>query len=146
MPRMSHFATALNDLMEDAKPENLSQAELSRRSGIPGPQISRWINIPNQYVSDEDFQRLCRVFTKPSDQANLLRARLLDLISTVDVPGKSLVDIQIGQTAREESIPYITKLPPKIDRDVQTIIEHIAKDRLVRDMIASLAAHLRKKP
>lgn len=142
---MSHFASALNELLEE---KSLTQAALHKRSGIPQPQISRWINAEQTrrgFVSDEDFERLCKVFIKPIDQANLMRARLLDILSGPDIEGSKLIDIQISGVAREDSPPYHTKLPPKLDKDVQTIIEQLPTNRLVRDMVASLAAHLRRK-
>lgn len=141
---MSNFATALDALMVQ---KNLNQAELSRLSGIPQAQISRFINNPNQWISDDDFERLCEVFKKLSDQANLVHARLLDHLGTMRVPGSKLVKITIEgeSTVKEDSAPYQTKLPPKLDKDVQTIIDHISSDRLVREMISSLAVHLRRK-
>jgi DNA-binding Xre family transcriptional regulator len=144
MSRMSNFATALDTLMVQ---KELNQAKLAHLSGIPQAQISRFINTPNQWISDEDFERLCKVFTKPIEQANLIHARLLDNMASMKVPGAKLVNIQIAgeNQIKEEAAPYQTKLPPKLDKDIQTVIEHIGTDRLVREMISSLAVHLRRK-
>lgn len=143
---MSHFASALNELMND---KELNQAELAKRSGIPQPQISRWINatqVRTGYIADDDFERLCKVFVKPLDQANLMRARLLDICAGPDIDGKKLIEITVsGSAANEAPTPYKTKLPPKLDKDIQTVVEHVTTDRLVRDMISSLAVHLRRK-
>lgn len=140
---MSNFATALDKLM--AKKE-LNQAQLADLSGIPQAQISRFINKPNQYISDEHFERLSKVFNKPIEQATLIHARLLDSMSSMKVPGAKLVEIEVrGESiAKEDTTPYQPKLPPKLDKDIQTIVEHI-DERLVREMISSLATHLRRK-
>lgn len=144
---MSHFASALNDLMKD---KELTQAELAKRSGIPQPQFSRWLNatpIRTGYISDQDFEALCKVFTKPIDQAHLLRARLLDIAAGPDIEGSKLLDIKVsGEVFQESSTAYKTKLPPKLDKDIQTIIENVTTNRLVREMVSSLAIHLRRKP
>lgn len=142
---MSYFASALNELLEE---ENMTQAEASRRSGITAPQFSRWISAELESISSEDFERLCRVFTKPSDQAKLLAARLRDIVSGPDVPGAKLIQIKISgspavTTLQEDPHPY--KLPPKQNKDIQTIVEHMPHNRLIREMIASMAAHLRRK-
>jgi len=144
---MSHFASALNELMKD---KELTQAELAKRSGIPQPQISRWINanpIRTGYIADNDFERLCKVFVKPLDQARLMRARLFDVCSGPDIAGSKLIEINIsGEAIHDAPEPHKTKLPPKLDKDIQTIIEHVTTNRLVREMISSLAIHLRRKP
>lgn len=144
---MSHFASALNQLIDEKK---LTQAELSKRSGVPQPQISRWINAEQVrigWISDSDFEKLSKVFSKPFEQATLMRARLQDICSNPKVPGNKLICINIAGAAAEQEQEHLalqTKLPPKLERDLQTIIEHLPGNHLVRDMVSSLASHLRR--
>lgn len=141
---MSHFASALSELLEAKK---LTQTELSNKSGVAQPQISRWLSAEGT-ISDSDFEKICDVFSKPIDQARLLHARILDVLApAASIPGKRLVQVSIlGEELLHEDLAPASKvkLPPKLQRDVDTIVQNIPGNRLVRDMITSLAAHLRR--
>ena len=140
---MSYLANVLEELRDEKK---LSQSDISKLSGIPQPQISRWINGEQDWISNDDLDKFSRtVFANRMEQARLLRARLMDLCIG---PAKDMVEISIGSPARamrEEPPPYKTKLPPKDERAIALIAEHMSTDRKLRDMILGIAGYYKPK-
>ena len=139
---MSYLANVLEELREEKK---LSQSDISKLSGIPQPQISRWINGEQDWISNDDLDKLSKtVFSNRMQQARLLQARLMDLCIG---PAKDMVEISIGSSTalREDTTSYKTKLPPKDERAIALIVENMSTDRKLRDMVLALASYYKSK-
>lgn len=139
---MSYLATVLEELREA---NGLTQSAVSKLSGIPQSQVSRWINGELGSISDDDLIRLSKVFPKRNEQAQLLRARLMDLCSG---PAKDMIEVSITNgtpSLAEDSVPYKTKLPPKDEKALALLREHMSIDRKLRDMVLALAEYCKPK-
>lgn len=139
---MSHFATALSEILEQ---KEWTQTELSNRSGVVQPNISRWLSVEGD-ISEKDLEKICKVL-RPAEQGKLVYARISDVLSSIDTPGKKLVTVSLSGAELFEDGPSTQKikLAPKFQKDIDVIIENIPSNHLVRDMVSSLAAHLRRK-
>jgi DNA-binding Xre family transcriptional regulator len=132
---MSHFSRKLEDLLaqKDCRP-----ADLSRKTGISQPQISKWLNGAQTWISQEDLTRICKSLTDdPVEQAELVAAHCRDECYG---PAAHLVQIDVsGGALREESPAYRVQLPRKLDHALDVIRNHLPRDKDLRDIMLSLA-------
>lgn len=132
---MSYLSHALNELMTEAGIRNV---ELSRKTKIDQPTISRWRRGEQVSINDEHLQAIAKALTPdPRKQAKLVVARMRDVCYG---PGAELVEIRLaGQTLREEPIHYGTKLPPQLERAFEIIRGNVNHDDDLRDILIALA-------
>ena len=133
---MSYFGRALEGLLERKQMKAVRLAELS---GVSQSVVSRLITGDQKSPSAEDMDRLQRALSSdPVDQAELLRAHLLD---ECHGPGASRIDIVVkGEPPAlyEQPAPYLVKLPADIEESLNIIREHVIRDQNVREIIEGL--------
>jgi len=119
--------------------------DLARASGITMAQISRLRNGHQVWMKPEDLKKISQAIAKDSTSerfreihARLLYARLLD--ECVE-PGASLITITIHTKSKPKAVA--TKRPPVLtpaaQADMDTIAEHISKDKYILDLVHSTA-------
>lgn len=121
-------------------------SELARLTRLNDSLISKWINGQQTYVSNDDLAKIASSLTnQPREQAEIVRAHLLDEMTG---PGSDLIDIRIrGQVsyAKEESPPYLSALPLKLQRAFDLLMQESITDADVRAVIMGLAGTLRRE-
>lgn len=136
---MSYLATELARIL---KQNGLKAAELARKSQLGRPEISRWLNGLQVYISEEDLTAIARASSKnPKDHARLVWARLMDVKKG---PGAELVKVTVldEPMSGEECPAYAVKLPPKVQADMDKIMAAIGDDPQLRRIIHGLANYL----
>lgn len=125
---MIAFSSALERVLQAQK---MSQAELSRLTGIGEPTISKWLKQTYRCTTDD----LEKVVTnlKPKDAERLVRAYLFDLCPESH---RHLFERAHGLEIREETTPYRTAFERAIehlrekgkhDPDAKSLILYLAK-------------------
>ena len=141
---MSHLANALSELLIEY---NMTAADLSRASGIRDAQISRLRNGIQVWISGDGLMRLARGFCPASDvqagkaHAKLLYARLHDECTGC---GAKFISIKLDIDSELKDSPPAANghkpvLPPKLQRHLEVLENHVAENRHVRDMVGILA-------
>ncbi|MEI7534943.1 MAG: hypothetical protein WCK57_11290 [Verrucomicrobiae bacterium] len=141
---MSHLANALAQLLLET---NKTGADISRASGITSAQISRIRNGIQLWVAGDDLLRLANAFFPANPtlaskaHAQLLYARLHDECMGI---GAKFISLQLdldsdGRNSAPEMSSYKPVLPPKMQKNLDVIANHIAENRHVRDLIESIA-------
>jgi transcriptional regulator with XRE-family HTH domain len=134
---MSNFGAKLSELLERKK---LSQAEISRVTGLSEALISKWTNGQQKFVSNDDLAKLCAyISTNPKEQAELIRAHLYD---EMPAPGSELIDIRIkglGSYFKDAAPSYRTALPLNLQRALDILGQEALTDSDVRAVILGLA-------
>jgi len=142
---MSYISNALDELLVTSK---LTAAGLARAGAVSAAHISRIRSGVQVWVSPKELTALSEVFAKHiqgthphSIHAQLLLARLKDECAG---PGAAQINIalksKVGKSATCESAP--TKkpaLPPRMQRNLDIIVDHIADNRHVRDLVETTA-------
>ncbi len=139
---MNNLANTLGMLSRERK---LTQVDVSRRSGIPQSQISRWISGAQRSITDGHLQALSeRVFTRRMDRARILKARMLD-VCTGPAAGHVDVVINIGpeDDGKGDAKPS-QKLPTKVEESFATLRTACATDPELRAIIQSLARRFKQ--
>ena len=134
---MSNFGVKLEELIEKNK---MRPADLARISGLKETLLSRLINGQQTFVSHDALEAItASISRKPTEQAALIRAHLLD--ETVG-QGSHLIDISIRGDVielNESSVPYRAVPSLKIQRALQILGRESITDADVRTILLSLA-------
>lgn len=143
LSRMSYFGTALKALLDQ---KGMKAVRLAEISGVSQPTISRYIRGDQGWVAPDDLAKICGAITnKPVEQAELLRARLLDELHG---PGSGLVRVEIvGETFHDRLQrlhPQTVQLPKDLEEALNVIRESIIHDPDVEDVIRGLGRLLAK--
>jgi len=147
-----HFANAIDKLLKDHK---MTQADLWRASGVNEAQLSRFINGTQVWVSPADLLKIAKGLCPKSkpERLNQIHAQLLyaHLQDECTGPGAKLVAIElIGPTPTSahvlEDKAAPPALPPKIQRNLDIIAQHVTKDSHVRKMVETMANLCRREP
>lgn len=134
---MSYFSTALKAALEN---EGLSQAELSRRTGIKTGQLSKYVNGANEPAMGT-LEGLCAAFPA-SARALLAAAHLRDRTPAC---AKSLVEIGVRpRTGRLAEEPReFSDLPRDVREALKFLQQESKRSEEIRDVIVALVAALR---
>lgn len=135
---MSNLSKTITKILEE---RGMKPADLARVSGIAESKLSRWLNGVQKFIDDDDLEKIANAIGgSKRQQAELVVARLRDLLSG---PGSELVRVSIlGETEqhlREASLPYRAKLPPKWEKVLNILAEHIPDDSDLRSVLEGLA-------
>lgn len=140
---MSNFGAKLEELMERNK---LRAADVARASGLKETLLSRLVNGSQKFVSHEALEAITAVISsKPTEQAELIRAHLLD--ENVGA-GSHLIEIHVlGSGTELRDAPSTPRIVPplKIQRALELLGRESVTDADVRTILLSMASLLEPK-
>jgi len=121
----------------------MSSVQLSKKSGVSEPTISKYRSGDQVWVSADDLTALATgISDDPRDRAGLIKAHLLD---ECNGPGAELIEIGIrGQHEISEASPaQKIRLPKEAEENFTAIREWYIKDSNVREIVDGLGNLLR---
>lgn len=136
---MGYQASVIKSLLER---KNMRANQLATLAGVPDSQITRLGKGDNK-LKPENFRKIVlSISDKQVEQAELIRARLLDELAEVDLEAGDLISVDIvGAPAnlRERGIRYGSAISGDVRLAIETLLRH-AHERELAALILDLAA------